>query len=461
MSSSPRIGWLFAYDWDRGAMRRLGAPGGPVRCDHAGFDLFSFPSNLRLPAFDLERFAARLAGRGRRRGWQAVLSHHEQFGTLAAALVAERLGLPGATPQSILAAQHKLHARRVLQQVAPDANLRFTSLNAGDDTLVPGELDYPVFVKPVKGAFSVLARRIEEPDQLRAHMRFGRPERWLIRQLVEPFERVCRARLPQAGSAYRMLLEEPVAPQTPQFNLDGWVRNGRVHALGVVDAVMYPGTQAFMRWEHPSRLDAAAQRRALEVAQRFLGAIGYAHGFFNLEFFYDDHDDRLRVIECNPRLASQFSDLYERVHGVDAHAMALTLALGADPQSLPRVRPTARAAASLVYRAFDANGDVPPAPAVPQREALARRFPDALLFSFAKMGRARARDFRWTGSHRYGIVHLGGRDREDLRQRCEDASELLGWPAPYLDHGSLPARVHAAAPSLSSLGEPSVEASAG
>ena len=67
MSSSPRIGWLFAYDWDRAAMRRLGAPGGPVRCDHAGFDLFSFPSNLQLPAFDLERFAAQQAERGRRR----------------------------------------------------------------------------------------------------------------------------------------------------------------------------------------------------------------------------------------------------------------------------------------------------------------------------------------------------------------------------------------------------------
>jgi hypothetical protein len=460
MSSSPRIGWLFAYDWDRAAMQRLGAPGGAVRCDHAGFDLFSFPGNLQLPAFDLERFAARQAARGRRRGWRAVLSHHEQFGALAAALVAERLGLPGAKPESILAAQHKLHARRVLAQVAPDANLRCTGLDEGDGARVPGDLDYPVFVKPVKGAFSVLARRVEESGQLRAHLRFDWSERWLIRQLVEPFERVCRARLPQAGSAYRMLLEEPVAPQTAQFNLDGWVQDGRVHALGVVDAIMYPGTQAFMRWEHPSRLAAAVQQRALEVAQRFLGAIGYAHGFFNLEFFYDDHDDCLSVIECNPRLASQFSDLYERVHGVDAHGMALALALGTDPQSLPLRRPTAGVAASLVYRAFGLNSVVPPAPAAPQREALARGFPDALLLSFAKRGRSLARDFRWTGSHRYGIVHLGGSDREHLRQRCEDASALLGWPAPYLDHGPLPARVHAATPSFSTLDASSAGASA-
>ena len=459
MSSSPRIGWLFAYDWDRGAMRRLGAPGGPVRCDHAGFDLFSFPSQLRLPVFDLECFAAQQAAHGRRRGWRAVLSHHEQYGALATALVAEQLGLPGATPASILAAQHKLHARRVLQQVAPESNLKFTVLDAGDDGSSRSTLEFPLFVKPVKGAFSVLARRAEDAGQLRAYTQFSWRERWLIRQLTEPFERVCLERLPQAGSAYRMLLEEAVSPQTPQYNLDGWVQDGRVHALGVVDAIMYPGTQAFMRWEHPSCLAAAVQRRALDVAQRFLGAIGYTHGFFNLEFFYDEHADRLCVIECNPRLAAQFSDLYERVHGVDAHAMALALALGSDPQSLPLSRPTARTAASLVYRAFDASGELPPTPAAPQREALARGFPDALLFSFAKRGRALARDFRWTGSHRYGIVHLGGRDREHLRQRCEDASALLGWPAPYLDQGPLSARMHAATPCFSPLDASSAEAS--
>lgn len=432
-------------------MHRLGAPEGPVSCDHAGFDLFSYRSRLRLRVFDIERFAQRQAARGRRRGWRAVLSHHEQFGTLAAALAAEALGLPGATPASILAAQHKVHARCVLQQVAPEANLGFKVFDAGDDATYPMAGDYPLFMKPVKGAFSVLARRVDNRDQLRAHTRFGRRERWLIRQLVEPFERVCRARLPQAGSAYRMLLEQPVAPETPQFNLDGWVQDGRVHALGVVDAIMYPGTQAFMRWEHPSQLAPAVQRRALDVARRFLGAIGYTHGFFNLEFFYDERNDRLSVIECNPRLAAQFSDLYERVHGTDVHAMAVALALGEDPLVLPRARPTAGIAASLVYRAFDAQGHVPRQPAASQRKALVRAHPDALLFGFAKRGRALARDFRWTGSHRYGIVHLGAPDREQLRERCENASALLGWPAPYLDQprGSPRADVRVVCPAAS------------
>jgi hypothetical protein len=256
-----------------------------------------------------------------------------------------------------------------------------------------------------------------------------------------------------------MLIEEPVDPRTAQFNLDGWVHDGRVHALGVVDAVMYPGTQAFMRWEHPSRLAAHVQQRALDVARRFLAAIGYAHGFFNLEFFYCDRSDTLRVIECNPRLAAQFSDLYQRIHGVDAHAMAVALALGEDPRSVPTIAPTAGAAASLVYRTFALDAPVPGAPSVARRKALARAFPDSLLLSFPRRGRALARDFRWTGSHRYGIIHLGARDREHLRQRCEAASALLGWPAPYLDQGAPLSRSHTAAHDVSSPASASVEVS--
>ncbi|MBL8469206.1 ATP-grasp domain-containing protein [Methyloversatilis discipulorum] len=433
MPARPRTGLLFAYDWDRIGFAHSGAD---HAFDHAGFDLFSFPSSLRLIGFDLERFAERTAERGRRRDWSAVISHHEAFGALAAALVAERLGLPCAPPEAILAAQHKLHARRVLEAVAPEACLRFAALDmvCGDDVpaRLPAGFAYPVYAKPIKAAFSVLAREVHSRDALQAHTRFDLAERWIIRRLIEPFDRVCRARLPEAGSAHRMLLEEPVDPATPQFNLDGWVFDGQVHALGVVDAIMHPGTQAFMRWELPSRLPASVQARALDVARRFLGAIGYDHGFFNLEFFYDDARDRLTVIECNPRLASQFSDLYLRVHGIDAHAWSLALAHGEDPRLLRREAPRACVAASLVYRAFDED-EVPAMPDAARRTRFAEAFPEGLLFAFGRNGRALRRDLKWTGSHRYGIVHLDGTDAAELRARAETASDLLGWRAPYRD----------------------------
>ncbi len=442
-----RVGAPFAFDWDRQALARIE---GAEKIRFAGFDLFSFPSNLGLPGYDPLRFARAQAVRGRRLGWRAVLSHHEQFGALAASLIAEDMRLPGSPPEAILAAQHKLHARRVLQRVAPEANLGFEELELDYGEGIPDGLRYPRFVKPVKAAFSVLARDVGSRAELQAHTRFGAAELRIIRWLVDPFDRVCRARLPEAGSAHRLLLEDPVPLNVAQYNLDGWVADGQVHAIGVVRAVMYPGTRAFMRWELPGGVGPAVEARALGVARRFLSAIGYHRGFFNLEFFHDETSGRLTVIECNPRLASQFGDLYRRVLGIDPHRMALALALGEDPEAVARREPSAALAASLVYRAF-APGDVPQVPGRAARAAFFREFPDALLLGFPKRGRALARDFKWTGNHHYGFVHIGARDPDDLCERARRASAIIGWPAPCLDR-PLPGGTVSSRPEVGDIG---------
>ncbi len=429
MTSSPTL-VLFNYDWDRAGFSRWQHD---FPMHSAGFDLFSFPSNARLAHFDIERFVERLARQAAQKGWRAVVSNHEQFGALAAAMLAERMGWPGTSVEAVLACQHKLHARQVLAEVAPEANTGFELLPALYGDPAPEGLTYPVFVKPVKAAFSVLARVVHNRAELAALTRFGFWELWVIRHLVEPFERVVRKRLPQAGSAHRMLLEQPV--HAAQYNLDGYFFNGEMRPLGIVESVMYPGTQAFMRFVYPCGLPDAGRARALAVASRFLTAVGFRHGLFNMEFFYDATTDRLTVIEFNPRMAAQFSDLYQRVDGIDLHRVALELAHGRDPALLPRTVPSAGIAASFVYRSFDPAAR-PDMPATAQEHALADAYPDALLFHFAKTPGQIERDFKWLGSYRYGILHLGGRDATDLRARCVAASDLLGWSAACADHES-------------------------
>lgn len=418
---------LFNYDWDQMGFSRLS---GLFPTDSEGFDLFSFPSNARLVGFDLERFVAKLARQANDRRWQAVVSSHEQFGALAAAMLAERMGWPGTPVSAVLASQHKLHARQVLQEVCPEANLPFQGLDAAYDEPIPQGLHYPLFVKPVKAAFSVLAATVHGHDQLHAHTRFGPWEKWVIRHLVEPFERIARQRLPQAGTAHRLLLEQPA--HGAQYNMDGYVFKGEVREIGIVHAVMYPGTQAFMRFDYPCALGPQVHEQATEVARKFLGAIGFTDGMFNMEFFHDATTGKLTVIEFNPRMAPQFSDLYLRVDGIDLHHMALELAWGRDPGLLPRAAPTAGAASSFVYRIFDPRTAVQ-MPNRSAREAFGREFPDGLLLEFPKPRGSMKRDFKWLSSYRYAIIHLGGADTHDLRERCERASALFGWPAPYAD----------------------------
>ena len=428
-ANTPRTLVLFNYDWDQVEFARL-ANAYPHDC--AGFDLFSFPSNAGLVRFDMTRFVDALARKAAKRGWQAVVSNHEQFGALAAALLAERMGWPGTSVNAVLACQHKHYAREVLQKVCPEANCGFGVMpsrygEAVPDSL-PNGLSYPAFVKPIKAAFSVLARSVNSRNELHDHTRFGSWELWVIKHLVEPFERIARERMPQMGSSHRLLLEQPITGD--QYNMDGYALNGQVHQIGMVDAVHYPGTQSFMRFDYPSQLDASVQARALEVARLFLAAIGFTHGLFNMEFFHDPVSGKITVIEFNPRLASQFSDLYLRVDGINLHQYALELGFDRDPALLPRRAAVAGAASSFVYRSFNPDAVVS-MPNDDQRAALAQAFPDSQLFCFPKTRGQVLRDFKWLGSYRYGIVHLGAADSVALKQCCERASKLLTWPAPY------------------------------
>lgn len=417
---------LFSYDWDTTEFQRIQNRWPQA---HSGFDLFSFPSNARLAWFDMNRFTELTALKARVLGAQAVVSNHEQFGALCAALLAEKMGWPGTKVEAVLACQHKLYAREVLEQVAPEANIEFARLEADYGADIPDNITYPAFVKPTKAAFSVLATLVNNPAELYEHTRFGAWELWVIRHLVEPFEKIMRERLPHACSAHSLMLEKP--HRGKQYCLDGYYFEGQQRILGVVEAVMYPSTDSFMRFDYPSKLHSNIQNRAADVADRFLKAIGFDHGLFNMEFFYDEATDKLSVIEFNPRMASQFSDLYRRVNGLDLHEIAMALGHGIDPQTLTISEPTAAVASSFVYRSFDAAMPIQ-MPSVNKLKMLEEQFPDNLLFSFPKLAGQIERDFKWLRSYRYGILHLGGQSSEDLRMRCEQASQILGWPAPYM-----------------------------
>jgi hypothetical protein len=77
---------------------------------------------------------------------------------------------------------------------------------------------------------------------------------------------------------------------------------------------------------------------------------------------------------------------------------------------------------------------IPNMPTNKQLLDLKQQFPDHLLLSFPKTGGSTARDFKWLGSYRYGILHLGAQSEAGLQSRLAEASVLLGWPAPVVEN---------------------------
>jgi biotin carboxylase len=413
---------LFPKDWD---LYELSKPQyrGSYRFFFEGFDIHRFPENLRLLGFDARRWIDRLLAKYHAIGIDGVVSNNEHFGALIAAILADRLGLPGTQPRAVALAQHKYYAREVVSQLVPDATPRFTVFPYDVRAPEAIALPFPMYVKPVKATFSVLARDIADFAELRRHLSFNPLETLIIKRLVRPFNQLIRHLTEFRVDAHHMIGEEIM--RGVQLNVDGIACHGCVELLGVVDCVMYPGTNAFRRFEYPSAIPDSLQARIEALTRRVIDAIGFDHGAFNVEFCYDPESDSLRLIEVNPRLASQLADLYTRVDGVNPYRVLLDLALGKTPQLARGAGRFARAT-SFVFRKFDGRA-LAHTPSAEQVARFRAEQPDAKLMLYPKRGAALSREMKWLGSHRYAVLNIGGASSADLVARYRAACRQLAF----------------------------------
>jgi hypothetical protein len=375
----------------------------------------------------------------RARAWRGrvdgVFSSSDYPGAVAAAAIAGALGLPGARPESVLAAAHKHHARVVQGAVAPDAVPRFAVFDPFDEHSWPPDSAFPCFVKPIKGSFSLFARRMEDRRALRAFVSLPALAEFRT-YYVRMFERLSERHARFEHGAGAFLAEELLGGA--QATVEGWVEDGRARVLGVVDTVFHPGSTSFAGFHYPSHLPAAVQERMGRIACDVALALGLDRTMFNVEFFHDEARGRVSLIEVNPRLCGQFGDLYEKVDGTGGFELALALACGESP-AVRRGAGRFRAAASIPLRVFRSTR-VRRAPLPEAQRAVERRFPGTLVWSECRSG-----DVLRVASHledgesaRYGVVNLGGASRSDIQERLsaiarELAFELEPQDAPRAD----------------------------
>jgi len=187
-----------------------------------------------------------------------------------------------------------------------------------------------------------------------------------------------------------------------------------VHVMGVVDSIMFPHTIAFQRFEYPSSLPVSVQERMADVARKVMPALGFDNGQFNIEFIYNSEANTVHIVEINPRMSSQFADLFEKVDGTNSYSVLLDLALGKTPD-VKRGEGKHRTAFSCVLRTFR-NQMVLELPSQDELERVQRQFPDIRIEILATVRRKLSQQMQDTCSYRYGLLNIGGQDREEILQ---------------------------------------------
>ncbi len=415
-----RILVLFPNEWDRVELR---SPRYFAKYDFIfyGDDLLSFPRNLKILCFDVLDFIDKTVRRFEQERIDGVLSTDEYLGAVIAAVVAKRLGLPGSDPEKVILAQHKFFSRQRQKSIASSATPDFQLIPVSKDSGIASTLDFPCFLKPVKGTFSVFARRVDNPAAARDHLNFTLVEKFCLKHLTNPFNSLLRAYTDLDHDANNFIGEQLL--EGIQVTVDGYAYDGAVEILGVVDSVMFPGTSTFERFEYRSRLSNGVQQQMAELARRLIYGMGMKYGQFNVEMFYNEKTDEIKIIEINPRLSYQFADLYEKVDGCNTYDILLDLTLGKKP-SFTRGGGRYTCAASFVFRTFRGRM-LSRVPTQSEVEEFGQKYSGSKIKIYGKPGQWLYPEMKAVGSYRYAIVNTGAQTFLDLFAIYQDAVEKL------------------------------------
>lgn len=356
-----------------------------------------------------------------RSDFAGVFSSSDYPGATVAAAIAHARGLVGPDPKLILEASHKLTSRQKQLACVPDATPGFCLVDP--DKLEEPTTGFPCFVKPIKGAFSMFAKRVNSMEELRAHL--DRPEVDAFRHdFLEIFNNLWDS---FAGEYARIdgsffIAEELLTGQ--QVTVEGYIVDDEPVFIGVVDSEFHEGTRSFSRFVYPSALPPEVQEEMGDVAARCVKGMGLRRCFFNIEMTWDG--ERIGIIEVNPRICGQFGDLYAKVDGRNCYAVVPKLKCG-QPSAWPRRKGQFKIAASVPLRVFEpcTCTGAPDAARVKEVEA---KYPGTLIWNEVEPG-TELRDFAHEdgASFRYAVINLGANSREELLSKADEITAALGY----------------------------------
>jgi hypothetical protein len=388
-----------------------------------------FVEEITTEPADIEEFISYIKGKYREQDLDGVLGTHDGPESTVAAIIARDLGLYGLDPIASFVCEHKYYSRLAQKSIVPFAVPEFQGLPVAGVTPQDVSLPYPFFVKPVKSAFSILAMTIPDLETLTAFLpKFQKH----LNEVIPAFNALLHKYSDFELDANMLIAEQLL--DGVQVTVEGFCWNGTVTIMGITDSIMYPGTSSFAHFEYPSRLPAAIQHRIEDIATKLVAGIGVDYSMFNIEMFYNAGSNAIHVIEINPRMSYQFSDIFEKVDGMHSYTAQLQLCQGAKPDFQKGAGQFA-VAGSFVLRLFE-DSRVIRVPTQKELDDVRARFPDALIIIKVEEGILLSDLSQDEESYRYAIVNIGGSDWEDLHTRFQEIKRCLGFEFLSASHES-------------------------
>lgn len=314
----------------------------------------------------------------------AIVSFYDFPISLMHSLICKRLDFPSASIESLLKCEHKYWSRLLQKEVIPESVPDFQLVDPFDEKSIDNiELSYPFWIKPVKSVASYLGFKVEDKHTLNKALKTIRSR---IDKIAGPFDFFLQnSDIPRSIAdigGNHCLVESYINGKL--CTVEGYVFNGQIEIYGLVSSVKDPSGKSFRYYLYPADVPQSAQEKIKYKAKQVITHIGLEHSAFNVEFFYNEDQDNIYLLEINPRVPQQHAYLYDKVDGALNIDVAIKLALNQKPE-MPKRQGIAKYACEYFLRTND-DGLVKQIPSQTTLRQLEKEKPGSLISLHAKKG---------------------------------------------------------------------------
>jgi hypothetical protein len=356
----------------------------------------------------------------------AIIGYFDFPVTVMIPILRREYGLPSPSLESVLKCEHKYWSRLEQAKVIPQHIPLFAAFDPFDEgELAALPLMFPYWIKPIKSYRSYLAFCINDEEDLSASLPLIRRD---IHAIAEPFNFFLeRVELPEEVAAIggRSCIAESLLAGS-QCTLEGYVYKGRVEVYGVVDSVREADRSSFSRYEYPSRLPERVQETMKTTAEKVLKHIGFNNSPFNIEFFFNQTEDQVYLLEINPRISQSHAEMFEKVNGMSHHEVAIDIALDREPR-YPLGGGEFAAAGKFMLRHFE-DAVVTRVPTPEELERIRKAVPGTSIDILVREG-TRLSGLPTQDSYSYELadIYIGAEDHNALVEHYQQITEMLDF----------------------------------
>ena len=176
---------------------------------------------------------------------------------------------------------------------------------------------------------------------------------------------------------------------------------------------------SFFYYLYPSTLPQRVQDKMWEITRTIMSHIGYDNAGFNIEYYWDEVQNKIWLLEINTRIAQSHCDLFEMVDGVSHQQVTVDLGLGRKPD-MPHARGAAEGRGRvLLPRVLQRRDGGAARPRAPRSRWRPSRSTGTRIVSYVTRGMTAL------GTARAGRLQLRRRLDLDGRQQAVEAAVEL------------------------------------